>query len=287
MTTWFITGASRGFGLEIARQALERGDSVIATARDTTAVASALPGFGERLLPVPLDVTDEDAARHAVAAGLARFGRIDVLVNNAGRGLLGTVEEVSDAEVRSVFDTNVFGLLAVTRALLPVFRAQRAGKILNLSSVGGVVSWAGWGAYCATKFAVEGISEALRLELAPLGVQVTSVQPGPFRTDFLDSSSLVRSAAVIEDYAASGGVMRNWADDTNHAQEGDPVKAVQVILAVTDREVLPARLPLGSSCVADIEGHLAEVTQELADLRDLAVSTDFAGVAAGSPLPRG
>ncbi|MCK2244034.1 MULTISPECIES: oxidoreductase [unclassified Crossiella] len=287
MTTWFITGASRGFGLEIARQALERGDSVIATARDTAAVAAALPGFAERLLPVQLDVTDEDAARQAVAAGLARFGRIDVLVNNAGRGLLGTVEEVSDAEVRAVFDTNVFGLLAVTRALLPVFRAQRSGKILNLSSVGGVVSWAGWGAYCATKFAVEGFSEALRLELAPLGVQVTSVQPGPFRTDFLDASSLVRSATVIEDYAASGGVMRDWADDTNHAQEGDPVKAAEVILAVTDREVLPARLPLGSSCVADIEGHLAEVTQELADLRDLAVSTDFAGVAAGSSLPRG
>ncbi|GAA2809350.1 oxidoreductase [Crossiella cryophila] len=284
MTTWFITGASRGFGLEIARQALERGDSVIATARDTAAVAAALPGFGERLLPVRLDVTDEAAAGQAVAAGLARFGRIDVLVNNAGRGLLGTVEEVTDAEVRAVFDTNVFGLLAVTRALLPVFRAQRAGKILNISSLGGVVSWAGWGAYCATKFAVEAFSEALRLELASLGVQVTSVQPGPFRTDFLDSSSLVRSATVIEDYAASGGVMRDWADTSNHAQEGDPVKAVEVILAVTDREVLPARLPLGSTCVSDIETHLAEVTQELADLRDLALSTDFAG--AGAPLPR-
>ncbi|WHT20531.1 oxidoreductase [Crossiella sp. CA-258035] len=286
MTTWFITGASRGFGLEIARQALDRGDSVIATARDPKAVLAALPGHGERLLAVPLDVTDEAAAARAVADGVARFGRIDVLVNNAGRGLLGTVEELSDAEVRAVFDTNVFGLLSVTRAVLPVFRAQRAGKILNISSVGGVVSWGGWGAYCGTKFAVEAFSESLRLELAPLGVQVTSVQPGPFRTDFLDSSSLVRAATVIEDYAATGGVMRNWADDTNHSQQGDPVKAAEVMIAVTDREVLPARLPLGSSAVADIEAHLAEVARELEEVRALAVSTDFADAVAGSQLPR-
>ena len=282
MTTWFITGASRGFGLEIARQALDRGDSVVATARDPRAVEAALRG--ERLLAAALDVTDERPAEHAVAAAVARFGGIDVLVNNAGRGLVGAVEESSDAEVRAVFDTNVFGLLNVTRAALPVLRAQRSGRVLNLSSVGGVVSWPGWGAYCATKFAVEAYSESLRLELAPFGVQVTSVQPGPFRTDFLDPSSLHRSALRVEDYAASSGAMHQWADDTNHAQDGDPVKAAAAMIALTDLDTMPARLPLGSACVADVEKHLAEVADELARFRDVSLSTDFAGAEAVMPV---
>src|SRR5215470_2204669 len=202
---WFITGASRGFGLEIARQALEQGDAVVATARDPRGVEKNLPSAGASLLAVALDVTDEQEAQSAVARAVERFGRIDVLVNNAGRGLLGAVEEACAAEVQAVFDANVFGLLTVTRAVLPVMRRQRSGRVLNMSSVGGFSSSAGWGIYCSTKFAVEGLSEALAQELKPLGIFVTSVEPGYFRTDFLDATSLVTNAAAIEDYHETSG----------------------------------------------------------------------------------
>ncbi|MET9876786.1 oxidoreductase [Actinacidiphila glaucinigra] len=276
MTTWFITGASRGFGLEIARQALERGDNVVATARTPRAVEDALAAHADRLLAVPLDVNDEEQARAAVEAAVERFGTIDVLVNNAGRGLLGAVEETSDAEARAVFDTNVFGLLTVTRAVLPVMRARRSGRIVNLSSVGGFVGWAGWGLYCATKFSVEAVTESLRLELAPLGIQATAVEPGPFRTDFLDSSSLHRTERVIEDYQASAGGMRAWADDSNHAQDGDPVKAAAAIITVADAQEMPARIPLGKASIADVEDKLAGVARDVETWRDLALSTDFA-----------
>lgn len=275
MTTWFITGASRGFGLEIARQALERGDNVVAGARTPRAVEDALAAQSERLLAVPLDVNDEEQARAAVEAAVERFGTIDVLVNNAGRGLLGAVEETSDAEARAVFDTNVFGLLTVTRAVLPVMRARRSGRIVNLSSVGGFVGWAGWGLYCATKFSVEAVTESLRLELAPLGIQATAVEPGPFRTDFLDSSSLHRTERVIEDYRESAGGMRAWADDSNHAQDGDPVKAAAAIITVAGAQEMPARIPLGKASVADVEGKLAGVARDVETWRDLALSTDF------------
>ncbi|MEU1623005.1 oxidoreductase [Streptomyces sp. NPDC005722] len=275
MTTWFITGASRGFGLEIARQALERGDNVVATARTPRVVEDALAAHADRLLAVPLDVNDEEQARAAVEAAVERFGTIDVLVNNAGRGLLGAVEETSDAEARAVFDTNVFGLLTVTRAVLPVMRARRSGRIVNLSSVGGFVGWAGWGLYCATKFSVEAVTESLRLELAPLGIQATAVEPGPFRTDFLDSSSLHRTERVIEDYQDSAGGMRAWADDSNHAQDGDPVKAAAAIITVAGAEEMPARIPLGKASVADVEAKLAGVAREIGTWRELALSTDF------------
>jgi NAD(P)-dependent dehydrogenase (short-subunit alcohol dehydrogenase family) len=181
MTVWFITGASRGFGIEITRQALDRGDQVVATARHPEAITQAVPHTGDALLALPLDVTSAGQAAAAVSAALARFGRIDSLVNNAGRGLLGAVEEVSDVEARAVFEVNVFGLLTVTRAVLPVMRGQGAGKIINISSSGGFIGRAGWGVYCSAKFAVEGLSESLGHELAPLGIQVTAVEPGGFR----------------------------------------------------------------------------------------------------------
>ena len=158
MSVWFITGASRGFGLEITREALSRGDSVVATARNPQAVQDAIPDGGDRLLAVGLDVGVSEQVTRAVQAAIERFGGIDVLVNNAGRGLVGTVEETSDAEARALFDVNVFGLLAVTRAVLPYMRAARSGLVVNLSSVGGFVAWPGWGVYAATKFAVEALS---------------------------------------------------------------------------------------------------------------------------------
>src|SRR3984957_439908 len=177
MTVWFITGAARGFGIEITRQALGRGDRVVATARHPEAITQAVPDAGDALLPLALDVTSVGQAAAAVSAALTRFGRIDSLVNNAGRGLLGAVEEVSDAEARAVFDVNVFGLVTVTRAVLPAMRKQEAGTIINISSSGGFIGRGGRALYCSTKFAVEGLSESMGHELAPLGIQVASSRP--------------------------------------------------------------------------------------------------------------
>lgn len=275
MTVWFITGASRGFGIEIAREALSRGDSVVATARDPHAVSASLPGYGDRLLAVPLDVSDPEQISAAVDAAVRRFGRIDVLVNNAGRGLVGAVEESSDAEVRSVFEVNVFGLLAVTRAVLPHLRAQGSGLVVNISSVGGFVAWPGWGVYAATKFAVEALSEAMTHELVPLGIRSIAVEPGPFRTNFLDGSSLAISATEIPDYAATGGAARAWAVENNYDQEGDPVKAAKVIVDLAQREELPERIQLGTSAFNDVAEKIARTVRDQEAWRTVSLSTDY------------
>jgi NAD(P)-dependent dehydrogenase (short-subunit alcohol dehydrogenase family) len=275
MSVWFLTGASRGLGLEIARQLLERGESVAATARDPRAVAAALPGHGDRLAALALDVTDARQASGAVEAALDRFGRIDVLVNNAGRGLLGAVEEASAEEVHAVFETNVHGLLNVTRAVLPVLRAQRSGTVVNLSSVLGFSAKPGWGVYAATKFAVEGLSEALRVELEPVGVRVTLVEPGLFRTDFLDQSSLRFAAEVIADYAPTAGRVRNWAAGHNHQQAGDPVKAAAAIIDLALLADPPQRLALGTDSVERIGAKLDDAYAELAAWRSLGLSMSY------------
>jgi NAD(P)-dependent dehydrogenase (short-subunit alcohol dehydrogenase family) len=271
--TWFITGASRGFGTLIAEQALERGDNVVATARDPAHVVSR---FGDlpNLLPLALDVTDEAQAHAAADVAVARFGRIDILLNNAGFGLLGAVEEASAQEIQRVYATNVFGLLAVTRAVLPHMRRQRSGHVLNISSIGGYAASPGWGVYCSTKFAVEGLTEALALELKPLGIRATVIEPGFFRTDFLDARSLSVSPSRIDDYADTVGAMRNFAAAANHAQPGDPAKLARALMTVVDAEEPPVRMPFGSDTVRRIETKNAFVAQELARWRDLAVSTD-------------
>lgn len=275
MKTWFITGASRGFGLRIAKLALEQGDNVVATARRAEAVIEAL-GERERLLALPLDVTDEAQARAAAAAAVEAFGSIDVLLNNAGFGLLGAVEEASAADVEAVYRTNVFGLLNVTRAVLPTMRAQRSGRILNISSIGGYRGAAGFGVYSSTKFAVEGLSEALHAELAPLGVHVTVVEPGYFRTDFLDATSLTVSGGEIADYAETAGRVRRVAAALNHGQPGDPDRLAQVLVDFADAANPPVRLPLGSDTVAAIEAkHMADA-EIVAKWRAVSVSTDFA-----------
>ncbi|MEV6182665.1 oxidoreductase [Streptomyces sp. NPDC052015] len=274
MATWFITGASRGFGLEIARQALERGDKVVATARNPQGVPDALSQYGDSVLAVALDVTDEAQAREAVEAAVERFGTIDILVNNAGRGVLGAVEETSDAAFRSVYDTNVFGLANVTRAVLPVMRRQRSGRVLNLSSIGGFESVAGFGVYCSTKFAVEGLSEAMRAELAPLGIQVTIVEPGYFRTDFLDATSLLTEGRIISDYADTAGAVRQAVPGLNHAQPGDPVKGATAILALADAANPPLRAQLGSDCASAMDRKIAQLREETDTWRELALSTD-------------
>jgi NAD(P)-dependent dehydrogenase (short-subunit alcohol dehydrogenase family) len=275
MKTWFITGASRGFGARIARLALDRGDNVVATARNSDAVVAAL-GEHPNLLAVRLDVTSDDDAHKAAEAAVARFGRIDVLLNNAGFGLLGAVEEATAEEVEQLYRTNVFGLLSVTRAVLPHMRAQRSGRILNISSIGGYRSGAGFGVYCSTKFAVEGLSEALHHELAPLGVHVTVVEPGYFRTDFLDSSSLSVSSARIDDYTPTAGAVRDVASNLNHEQPGDPDQLAKVLVDFADARNPPVRLPLGSDTVAAIEAKHAADAAILAEWRAVSVSTDFA-----------
>src|SRR5499425_2335182 len=226
---WFITGASKGFGMELTRAALETGDRVIATARNPKTIEDAF-GEQDRLLVLKLDVTNEQEADEAVNAALKRFGQIDILVNNAGRGLVGAVEEVTAEEVRSAIAVNVEGTLNVSRAVLPSMRARKSGHILNLSSVGGFSAWPGWGIYCATKFMVEGFSEALQAELEPLGIKVTIVEPGPFRTAFLDASSLERTRNIISDYGETAGAARQWADSSHNAQPGDPAKAAAAMV---------------------------------------------------------
>jgi NAD(P)-dependent dehydrogenase (short-subunit alcohol dehydrogenase family) len=273
MRVWFITGASRGFGALIAEQALAAGDAVVATARDPATVTTRL-GSHERLLAVRLDATKEDEAHAAVGAAVKKFGRIDILVNNAGYGLLGAIEEASADETQKLFGTNVFGLLGVTRAVLPHMRRQHAGHIINLSSVGGYAGFPGWGVYGATKFAVEGISEALAGEVAPLGIHVTVVEPGFFRTDFLDDSSLSRTAQQIEDYRETVGKTRAHAADVNHGQRGDPRKLATAFIALVNAKNPPLRLPLGSDTVERIEAKNSHVAKELAAWRTLSTSTD-------------
>lgn len=271
---WFITGTSRGFGTIIAKAALDAGDRVIGTGRKADDVTKAL-GTSDLLLAVDLDVNDPNAAASAVAAGIAKFGRIDILVNNAGFGVLGGVEEIAAAEVEKVFRTNVFGLLNVTRAVLPQMRQQRSGHIINLSSVGGYQSYAGWGIYCATKFAVEGITEALAMEVAPLGIHATVVEPGFFRTDFLDAKSLTTAANSIPDYAATVGAMRTAMSDANHQQPNDPAKLAPALLKLVNAANPPVRLPLGRDTIAAIETKNAFVAKELAEWRAVAESTAF------------
>ncbi|WP_248740901.1 oxidoreductase [Pseudomonas sp. MWU12-2029] len=274
MRTWLITGASRGFGTLIAEHALRAGDAVIATARNPQDITDRL-GEYPNLLALRLDVTREDEAHQAVAEGIKRFGRIDVLINNAGFGVLGAVEETSASETERLFATNVFGLLNVTRAVLPHMRARRSGRVINISSIGGYQAYMGWGVYGSTKFAVEGISEALRQELAPLGIHATVVEPGFFRTDFLDEQSLVKTALVLPDYDETVGKMRTFAEAANHAQPGDPVKFAEAMLALVNAPNPPQRLALGSDTIARIEAKNRLVAQELAQWNELALSTDF------------
>lgn len=275
MTVWFITGASRGFGLEIAREALSRGDSVVATARNPQTVLDAIPDGGDRLLAVALDVAVPAQVTAAVDAAVARFGRIDALVNNAGRGLVGAVEETSDAEARAVFDVNVFGLLAVTNAILPQMRSQRSGLIVNLSSVGGFVAWPGWGVYAATKFAVEALSEAMTHELAPLGITSVAIEPGPFRTNFLDGTSLSVAETRIADYADTAGAAREWAVDSNYGQNGDPLKAAKIIVDLASYDELPERIQLGANAVNDVAVKLERTARDQEAWREVSLSADY------------
>lgn len=271
---WFITGASRGLGALMAKAAIADGNAVVATGRNAAAIAERL-GESPAVLPVALDVTDEAQAKAAVKAAVEKFGRIDVLINNAGFGLLAAVEESSDADVRRIYDTNVFGLLNVTRAVLPVMRKQRSGHVINISSIVGYQAAAGVGVYSSTKFAVEGITEALHAELKPLGIHATLIEPGFFRTDFLDTSSLLVGKDIIEDYEETSGTLRRLAVDINHNQPGDPQKLATAVVTLVDAQTPPLRLPLGTDTLKAIAEKNAYVTTETQTWEALSQSTDF------------
>jgi NAD(P)-dependent dehydrogenase (short-subunit alcohol dehydrogenase family) len=271
---WFITGTSQGFGRELVRAALQRGDSVAATSRQPQAVAAAFPAEKERLLTASMDLRDPKQISSVVEQAVGRFGRIDILVNNAGYGVTGAVEEATEKEIANVYDTNVFGLLRVTRAVLPHMRKQRSGHIVNLSSIGGLTGMPGWGIYNSTKFAVEGLSEALAAELAPLGIGVTIVEPGPFRTDFL-GGSLVKTANVLPDYATTAGKTRASADERNRKQQGDPAAAADAIVQAVTSPEPPLHLILGKFAYDRMDQKLNDFRREMEHWRDLTLGTDF------------
>ncbi|MFE3883228.1 SDR family NAD(P)-dependent oxidoreductase [Streptomyces lydicus] len=263
MSTWFITGASRGFGLQIARTALAGGDAVVVTARNPDSLPDYLKRSG-RVLGLALDVTRSEDITRAVEAAVGQFGGIDVLVNNAGRGLLGALEEITDAEARSLFDLNVFGLVNVTRAVLPVMREAGHGKIVHIGSRSGFAGEPGVSMYSASKFAVAGISEALSVELAPFGIQSMVVEPGVFRTDFLDGSSLSTAARRLPAYDGTPAHdTLGWIGQANHAQLGDPVKGAALIYEVTCQDKLPTHLALGRDA---IERQLVKISRLQDDL---------------------
>jgi NAD(P)-dependent dehydrogenase (short-subunit alcohol dehydrogenase family) len=273
---WLITGASSGFGRAITEAAVAADDTVIATARNAavlSGIAASHPGQVEALA---LDVTDMAAIESVVQDVIIRYGRIDVLVNNAGRGHVGAAEETSDAELRSLFDVHVFGPAALTRAVLPQMRERRSGVIVQMSSMGGQMSFAGFSAYSGTKFALEGMSEALADEVRPLGIKVLIVEPGAFRTGFFGSTT---GSEQIADYAATVGPTRQMIQASNGRQPGDPARAAAAIIAAINAPETPLRLPLGDDAVDAISGHLDSTRAELAAWEKIARDTRLEALA--------
>jgi NADP-dependent 3-hydroxy acid dehydrogenase YdfG len=272
--TWFITGASTGFGRLLAEEVLKNGGKVVATARKLDNVADLEAKYPERAQALALDVTNAGQVDSAVTQAFAKFDQIDVLVNNAGYGVAGAIEEVSEAEFMPMFETNVFGLLRVTRAFLPYLRKQRSGHILNLSSIGGLIASPGLGYYSSTKFAVEALSESLAAELAPLGIKVTVIEPGPFRTDFLGRSGVLAKTRIA-DYDSTAGNMRKYFAENDGKQKGDPLRAVQAMMQVVESSNPPLRLLLGASALQRLRAKLDNWQKEVAAWEQVTVGADF------------
>ncbi len=271
---WFITGSSSGLGRALAEAALARGDRVALTARQPAALDDILPGHEGRALPLRLDVTDNHSVQKAVSEAEAYFGRIDVLVNAAGYGYLAAIEEGEDEGVRAQFETNVFGLLAVTKRILPGMRARRSGHIVNISSLGGLVAFAATGYYHATKFALEALSESLSHEVKPLGIRVTIVEPGAFRTDWA-GRSMVESDTLIADYAETSGKRRQQTRAGSGKQPGDPARAALAIMAAVDAPEPPLRLLLGAPALKIATERLDTLRANFEAWRDTTLSADF------------
>jgi NAD(P)-dependent dehydrogenase (short-subunit alcohol dehydrogenase family) len=273
---WLVTGCSKGLGRALAEQALAAGYRVVVTARRAADIADLVAAHGNAALAVELDVTASDQIDAAVAAAEDRFGGIDVLVNNAGYGQLGAFEQQGPADAERQFATNVFGVFNVTRAVLPVMRKQRAGRIFNITSIGGLRGGPGASLYAASKFAIEGFSESLALEIAEFGIALTLVEPGFFRTDFLDPSSARYGDNRIADYDAFTKRLTDNYGPRNHQQAGDPAKLAAILVDLARREKPPLRFVAGSDAVAMFETKIASVSAELAQWRALSVTTDGA-----------
>ena len=271
---WFITGCSTGFGRELSVILLKRGYRVVATARDKAKVEDIVAGNPKNGLALALDVDKQGQIDAAVKAAEARFSRIDVLVNNAGYGYLAAVEEGDDADIRAMFETNFFGLAAVTRAVLPIMRAQKSGAIVNISSVGGFIGFPGSGYYAATKFAVEGLSESLSKEVGPLGIKVIIVEPGAFRTDWA-GRSLKTPRKPVDAYADTAIARRRQIQGISGSQAGDPVRASEAIIATVEKKDAPLRLPLGGVAYDAIAAEIAALGKEHDSIEAVARGADY------------
>ena len=271
---WFITGASTGFGRLLAEEVLRRGGKVIATARSLEKVADLEEKYPGQAKAYSLDVMDPAQVISIVAQATACFSPVDVLVNNAGYGVTGAIEEVTEDEFLPMFETNVFGLLRVTKAFLPKMRERGTGHIVNLSSIGGLIGMPGWGYYNATKFAVEGLSQALAGELEPLGIHVTVIEPGAFRTDFLGRSGVLAETR-IEDYDETAGKAREYFQTQAGKQKGDPQRAVEAIIAAVEAPEPPKHLLLGQQALTRFRKRLEDWETELAAWESTTVGADF------------
>ena len=271
---WLITGCSTGFGRELSRLVLERGWRAVITARDPSTLADLTEGHGDRVLALQLDVTDRKQIADVVAKSTAHFGRIDALVNNAGYGYLAAIEEGEDDAVRAMFETNVFGLVDMTKAVLPLMRAQKSGLIVNISSIGGITSFAATGYYHGTKYAVEGISESLATEVKPLGIDVLLVEPGPFRTNWA-GPSIKQSATRIDAYASTAGERRKQTAARSGNQAGDPVRAAQAIIDVSLSDTPPLRLLLGKTALELARKKVESLTHDFDAWEATTLGADF------------
>ena len=282
--TWFVTGATRGIGAEIVKSALNAGDRVVATGRDPRKIEQTFRMGSDRLLALPLDVTKTDQVTAAVENAVNKFGSIDVLVNNAGYGQLGVFEETKPEQIRAQFETNVFGLMAVTRAVIPIMRKQRSGRVFNISSVAGLRGIFGATAYNASKFAVEGFSQALAQELSPFGVRVTVISPGFIRTDFLDHSSVKYSEGQsISDYTKPLADFRTFMENRSHQQAGDPTRLAAVIVHLAEVENPPVSFVAGSDAVEMATTAIKTRQEQINQWRDLSISTDGNWATATAP----
>jgi NAD(P)-dependent dehydrogenase (short-subunit alcohol dehydrogenase family) len=275
---WLITGASRGLGRAFTEAVLKAGDRVVAAARNPKQLAEFESEYGENIRSVPLDVTNEDQAMAAFGGAIANFGTLDVLVNNAGYGYLCPVEDTSLADFRAQIETNLFGVIIMTKAVLPYFRERRAGHIIQITSIAGRVGPAGRAPYAAAKFGVEGFSESLSKEVAPLGVKVTIIEPGGFRTDFAGSSTELREGRP--EYDSTVGASVRFQRNYNGKQPGDPAKAAAVLLHVASLSDPPLRLLLGSDSYAAAEKSALERLESDGRWKDLSFSTDYSSNAA-------
>jgi NAD(P)-dependent dehydrogenase (short-subunit alcohol dehydrogenase family) len=271
---WFITGCSTGFGRELAKLILSRGWNAVITARNTDKVNDLAEGYENTALVLTMDVTKKDQVSSALAKAEETFGKIDVLVNNAGYGYFSSIEEGEEEKIRSQFETNFFGLVHVTQAVLPLMRKQRSGHIINFSSIGGLVGFTSTGYYHATKFAVEGLSESLSKEVEPLGIKVFLVEPGPFRTDWL-SRSRIQTDVKIADYEATAGARMKSSDERIGKQPGDPVRGCEAIIAAVESNTPHLRLLLGEGAYNLAIEKVAELNDNFAAWKDLTLSADY------------